>query len=99
MVIKSKGIRSKTRKKFAKKKTLRGRIAITRFLQTFENGEKVIIHPEISFPRNIPHKRFYGKIGEVIGKRGKAFLVEVVDGNKRKVIICPPIHLKKLKAV
>ena len=99
MVVKSKGIRSKTRKKFAKKKALRGRIAITRFLQTFENGEKVIIHPEISFPGNMPNKRFYGKIGKVVGKRGRAFLVEVMDGNKRKLVICPPVHLRKLKAV
>ncbi|MCW1296521.1 MAG: 50S ribosomal protein L21e [Candidatus Parvarchaeota archaeon] len=97
MVIKSKGPRSKTRQKFKKEKLGAGKVPISRFLQSFNVGEKVIISPEVSFHKGMPNKRFYGKIGKVIGRRGKAFLVEVEDGNKKKIVICPAVHLKKLR--
>jgi ribosomal protein L21E len=32
-----------------------------------------------------------------VGKRGRAYLVEFVDGNKRKELIANPIHLIPVK--
>ena len=40
--------------------------------------------------------RFHGKIGSVVGTRGKAYLVDIKDGRKAKRLISHPVHLKKV---
>ncbi|MCD6403697.1 MAG: 50S ribosomal protein L21e, partial [Nanoarchaeota archaeon] len=49
MVRRAKGSRQKTRKKLRKSPRSRGKISVTRFLQEFKEGEKVLIDPEPSF--------------------------------------------------
>ena len=85
--------RRKTRKKL--KRSLR-REGITRFIQKFEEGEKVVIYPEPSSHRGMPHPRFKGRVGIIKGMRGKSFIVEVKDGKKRKILVCRPEHLKPM---
>lgn len=41
----------------------------------------------------MPHRRYQGKVGKIIGKRGRAYLVSVTLGDKEKVIIVRPEHL------
>ena len=91
MVKKSKGFRSKTRKKLRQKLI---RPAITKFLQEFKIGQTVIIVPEPSSHKGMPCPRFKGAIGKVIEKRGKSYLVKIRDGKKIKQIISRPEHLK-----
>ncbi|MCS7105748.1 MAG: 50S ribosomal protein L21e, partial [Candidatus Aenigmarchaeota archaeon] len=55
---------------------------------------KVVIAQEPSSHSGMPHPRFKGRIGKVIGKRGKSYIVEITDGNKVKKIISKPEHLK-----
>lgn len=94
MVRKSRGTRAKTREKLRQKPGYRP--SITKFLQEFKEGQKVIILPEPSSHSGMPHPRFKGKIGKVIGKRGKGYIVEIIDGNKVKKIISKPEHLKAI---
>jgi large subunit ribosomal protein L21e len=94
MVKKSRGFRSRTRKKLKQKLT---RPAITRFIQEFETGEKVLITPEPSSHRGMPFPRFRGCIGEIIGKRGKCYIVKVINFKKEKKIIVAPEHLRRLE--
>lgn len=93
MVKKSRGFRAKTRKKLRQK----AKPSITKFLQEFEIGEKVIILQEPSSQKGMPHLRFKGKVGKVIDKRGKSYIVEIRDGNKVKKIISRPEHLRLIK--
>ena len=92
MVKRSKGFRSRTRKKLRKKPY--SRATITKFLQEFEVGQKVAIDLESSSQKGMPHPRYQGRIGKVIGKRGKSYIIEVVDGKKIKKIISRPEHLR-----
>lgn len=92
LVRKSRGIRAKTRKKLAQKPGYRP--TITKFLQEFKEGQRVIINPEPSSHSGMPHHRFKGKIGKVIERRGKSYIVEIIDGNKVKKVISKPEHLK-----
>ncbi|MEM7821831.1 MAG: 50S ribosomal protein L21e [Candidatus Aenigmatarchaeota archaeon] len=92
MVKKSRGFRSGTREKLTQKPAYRP--AITKFLQEFEKNQKVVILPEPSSHQGMPHPRFKGKIGRVIGRRGKSYIVEISDGNKVKKVIARPEHLK-----
>lgn len=92
MAKRSRGPRSKTRKKL---RQIPGyKPAITKFLQEFKERQKVIILIETSSHRGVPHPRFKGKIGEIVGKRGRSYIVEIKDGEKVKKIISRPEHLK-----
>ena len=89
----SKGFRSKTRNKL---KTRR-RVKITDLLKEYAIGDRVAIVLNPSVQDGMPHPRFHGKVGRVIRKRGRAYVVEFKDGNKRKEAIALPVHLKKVE--
>lgn len=98
MVRRSKGTRSKTRRVLSKKHREKGLPPVTRVLQTFEEGEKASIIIDPSVHKGAPHVRFYGLTGTIVGKQGKAYLVEVKAGNKKKKVIAGPEHLRKQAA-
>lgn len=95
MVKASRGTRSKTRQIFRKSPRMRGMTSITHEFQTFEKGEKVSVVIDPSVHYGTPHSRFQGKTGVVTGQQGRAFVVELYDGNKLKTVIARPEHLKK----
>jgi large subunit ribosomal protein L21e len=88
------GPRKKTRYKFKKDLRKRGVLPITTVIQEFGMGQKVHIVCEPSIQKGMPHARFHGKTGSVVGRRGRAWLVQIYDGNKLKTIISRPQHLK-----
>jgi len=94
MVKKSQGFRIKTRKKLQRE--ARYRAPITKFLQEFEIGQKVAIVQEPSSFKGMPFSRFKGMVGEIIEKRGRAYVVKVKVGGKIKKVISRPEHLKLL---
>ncbi|PIN77104.1 50S ribosomal protein L21e [Candidatus Woesearchaeota archaeon CG10_big_fil_rev_8_21_14_0_10_34_12] len=77
-----------------KRKRLRekGKIKISRAFQKLKETDKVSVIREHSLKSNFP-KRIQGKVGNVLGKRGKAYIVKI--GNKEHII--PGVHLKKMK--
>ncbi len=92
MVKKSRGFRQSTRKKLTQFR----RPAITRFLQEFEKGQKVVITIEPSSHKGMPYPRFKGKIGTVVEIRGNSYVIEIYDGNKLKQVISRPEHIRLL---
>jgi len=94
MVKKSRGFRQGTRKKLRQKV----RPTITKFLREFSIGDQVVICPEPSSHKGMPFPRFKGKIGKVVEKRGRSYIVEFYDGGKIKHVIARPEHLKPLNA-
>ncbi len=92
----SKGPQRRTRSKLRKNIREKGKIRITRYLQEFKIGEKVLIDVDPSVQKGRPYRRFFNKIGKVVGKCGNAYKVEVRDIKKLKTIIAAPVHLKKM---
>jgi len=92
MVKKSRGFRARTRRKLMQKSAVRP--TITKFIHEFRKGSEVVILPEPSSHRGMPHPRFKGRIGKIVEKRGKAYIVEFTDGNKVKKLIVRPEHIK-----
>jgi large subunit ribosomal protein L21e len=92
MTRKSRGFRSKSRFKIIQKPGYRP--PITRFLQEFKKNQSVVILQEPSSQKGMPHPRFKGVFGKVLEKRGKSYIVEILDGNKVKKVISRPEHLK-----
>jgi large subunit ribosomal protein L21e len=95
MVKKSRGFRVGTRKKLTQKPARRS--AITKYLQEFKNNQRVMILQEPSSQQGMPHPRFKGKIGRIVSRQGKAYIVEILDGNKVKRLISRPEHLKAIE--
>lgn len=90
------GKRIKTRSLLRKKVRERGVKPPSYLLQDYKTGEKVVLKYDSSVHKGMPHRRFYGKIGTVVGRRGRAYLIQVSDGGKTKTLIARPEHLKRL---
>ena len=97
MVKRSKGIRSKSRKKLRKRPRERGIHSITRALQKFEEGQSVNIVIDSSVHKGMPHVRFQGHTGKIEGKQGDAYLVGINDGKKHKTLIIRSEHLRRVQ--
>lgn len=91
---KSHGFRKRTRDKLSKSVRARGISPVSRAIQDFDDGDMVHIILDPSKHRGMPHPKFHGKTGKVVGKRGRAFILEVKDGNRTKNVIVIPEHLK-----
>lgn len=94
MVRASHGLRSGTRQKL--KKGVREKFKPERYIQEFDIGEMVALKLEPASHKGMPHPRFKGRIGEIIEKRGRAYVIKIRDGNRYKKIISRPEHLKKI---
>jgi large subunit ribosomal protein L21e len=88
------GPRKKTRYKFKKEIRRRGIPPVTSVIQKFEVGQKVHIVCEPSVHQGMPNRRFHGKTGTILGQRGRAWLLQIRDGESTKTVIARPQHLK-----
>ena len=91
------GMRKKSRDKLSRTVRARGKSSVVRAIQEFETGAMVHVIIDPSIHKGMPHPRFHGKTGEVVGKRGRAFVLKVTDGNATKTLITLPEHLTAQK--
>ncbi len=89
---KSSGFRKRTRRKLRQPASYRP--TITKFLREFKKDQTVVISPEPSSHKGMPFPKFKGRMGRIVEKRGKSYVVEIKDGNKTKRLISRPEHLK-----
>lgn len=97
MVTRIGGFRRKTRRKLRKRVRDKGKISIRRYLQAFKIGDRVCLKAEPAVQKGMYMPRFHGKIGIVKAKRGKCYEVGIKDGNKEKMLLVHPVHLKGVK--
>ena len=90
----SRGLKSRSRKKMTKVQRPGRTNPITNRLQRFEEGDLVHITINPSIQKGQPAPRFHGKTGKITGQKGKAYIVSLKDGNKPKELIVRPDHLK-----
>jgi large subunit ribosomal protein L21e len=90
----SKGYRTGTRRLLTKEPRERGRIRLSKLLQEYQPGNRVVIKIDSSVQKGMPHKRFHGKIGTILNKRGRSYVVSVSQGEAVKEIIVRPEHLE-----
>ncbi|MFQ6107545.1 MAG: 50S ribosomal protein L21e [Thermoplasmata archaeon] len=93
----SKGPRRRTRKKLQKRARERGLSPITRRFVDYKEGEMANIIIDPSIQKGQPHPRFHGLTGRILGRRGRAYLLEVKTGNRFKQVVVRPEHLRKAK--
>jgi large subunit ribosomal protein L21e len=97
MVQRIGGFRRKTRYKLSKDRRSKGKISLTKYFQTFNNGDKVKLLAEPAIQKGMYFPRFHGKQGQIEDKRGECYKVLIKDGNKNKSLIVHPIHLRKVQ--
>lgn len=93
--FKHKGGRAKSRKQLTKDTRNKGMPNISEVLKEFNKGDKVHIQPDPSITSGLPHRKFFGKTGEIKEKQGKCYIVEVKDQESLKKTIVHPVHLEK----
>ncbi len=98
MVKRVGSIRRKTRRLLSVQKKEKGKLALTRFLQKLDNGDKVVLKaaPSVQDGQSY-YRRFHGKTGTVIGRNGKCYEVRIKDKDKIKNILVKPVHLMRVQ--
>ncbi len=95
MVKASQGLRHRTRKLMRKSIRERGRVPpLSKILINYRIGDSVYIKVDPSVHKGMPHRRYIGKVGKVVGFRGKALEVEVEIGSKTKKLFLLPEHVE-----
>lgn len=95
---KSKGLRYKSRDLLTRPVGSRQGPNPEIYLQDFQPGEKVVIRLSPSVHKGAPHRRYHGKIGEILGKRGRAYIVRVGLGKSFRTLMILPDHLIRWSA-
>ncbi|MBC8494769.1 50S ribosomal protein L21e [archaeon] len=86
----------KSRQKLSKNIREKSKVRISSFLQTFNDGDKVVLKVEPAYQKGQYFLRFHGKTGTIGGRTGTCYEVKIKDINKEKTLIVHPIHLKKV---
>tara|TARA_Y100000310_G_C20676793_1_gene813555 strand:+ start:1256 stop:1546 length:291 start_codon:yes stop_codon:yes gene_type:complete len=95
MVQRTGSRRRKTRSKLSKNVAEKGKIKIRNYLQNFKESDKVVLVAEPAVQGGMHHPRFQGLAGEIVNKQGSCYKVKIKDGNKEKMVVIHPIHLRK----
>jgi large subunit ribosomal protein L21e len=93
----SKGYHTGARRLLTKKPREKGKPNLGKLLANYEVGSQVIIKMDSSVQKSLPHKRFHGKVGTIIEKRGRGYVVSVAKGDVTKQIIVRSEHLEPYK--
>jgi large subunit ribosomal protein L21e len=85
----------KTRNTLSVSPRNKGLPQVTSSLRRFSVGEKASVRLDGRVQHGMPHPRYQGKTGTVVGRQGRAFVVEIVEGKKTKTLLVGPEHLQR----
>jgi large subunit ribosomal protein L21e len=94
----SKGYRTGTRRLLKKEPREHGKIKLSKLLREYQPGSHVVVKIDSSVQKGMPHRRFHGKTGTIIEKRGRSYVVSVSQGDAVKKIIVRPEHLEPFES-
>ncbi len=66
-------------------------------MHKYNEGDKVAIVLDGAQQKGMPHRRFQGKTGRISGSQGRAYIIQVKDGNMNKTVVARPEHLKPIE--
>jgi len=94
MTRKSKGLRSASRRVLTKEPRERGKLSLSKLLYEYQPGSQVVVKIEPSVHKGMPHRRYHGRVGTIMNKRGRSYVVSVSQGDAVRVIVVRPEHLE-----
>jgi large subunit ribosomal protein L21e len=75
-----------------------GKLRLSKLLHEYQPGTNVVVMIDSSVHKGMPHRRYHGKVGIVLNKRGRSYVVSVSQGDAIKEIIVRPEHLEPWKS-
>jgi len=93
----SKGYRNRMRKLASKLPRERGRPGLSKLLYEYNVGDLVCIDICPNYIETAPHRRYQGRVGRIVERRGRAYVIAVQVGGKTKLIITTKDHIKPFK--
>ena len=69
----------------------------THTLREFPEGLRVAVKINPAIHKGMPHVRFQGAAGTVIGRQGEGVRVAIIVGSKPKELVVRPEHLKVVR--
>ncbi|MEM0383885.1 MAG: 50S ribosomal protein L21e [Candidatus Caldarchaeum sp.] len=90
----SRGFRRKSRGYLLKPRGSRSGPTPDIYLREYSVGDRVYITINPSVQKGSPHRRYHGRMGEVVEKRGRGYIVAVKVGNKEKKLSLLPDHIR-----
>ena len=97
-MTKSKGPQARTRHLLKKKPRERGKEKLSKLLREYESGDRVVIKINPSVHKGSPHRRYHGKIGTIVERRGRSYRVNVKQGKSLKEVIVRPEHIEPYRS-
>ena len=91
--MRKKGYQMNTRALLKRNPRERGKTTLSKILQSYNEGDKVVVKIDSSMHKGMPHRRFHGRVGIVSAKRGRSYVIHVTQGDATKEIIVRPEHL------
>jgi large subunit ribosomal protein L21e len=95
---KSRGYRTRTRRLLRKEPRERGKIRLSKLLQEYQPGSRVLIKIDSGIHKGMPHRRYQGRVGTIVVKRGRSYVVNVTQGEAVKEITVRPEHLEPFRS-
>ena len=74
----------------------KGKTRLSLFFQTLNVGDRVTLVADSSRHESLYHSRFHGHAAAVEGMQGDCYKVRIKDGNKEKMLVVHPVHLRKV---
>ena len=93
----SHGTRQGTRQILHKSVAERSRVPLRRIMHAYEEGDRVAVVLDGAQQKGMPHRRFHGRTGRIAGRRGRAWVVAIKDGDMAKTLVARPEHLRPLE--
>jgi len=90
----SHGPQKKTRHKLQNDPRERGTSPPQQAVEKFDAGDSVHLSLDPSVQEGRFHPRFNGLTGTVVAQQGKAYKVEITDGDVEKTVIVKPAHIE-----
>jgi len=83
------------RSRLLRRRASESRLGITKLVKSFAVGDRVVVDPKTGHFGGMPHPRYRGKLGTIVGRRGNAYIVQIQVYSAKKEIIIPAVHLEK----
>jgi large subunit ribosomal protein L21e len=71
---------------------------LSKLLYEYQPGNQVIIKIDSAVQKGMPHKRYHGRVGTVLNKRWRSYVINVSQGDAMREIIVRPEHLEPYKS-
>jgi large subunit ribosomal protein L21e len=71
---------------------------LSKLLYEYQPGTQVVVKIDSSVQKGMPHRRYHGRVGTVLNKRGRSYVVSVSQGDAIREIIVRPEHLEPYKS-